>query len=42
MARHLGTTGRKTRSATSLYDADGRLVATSEQLWVAVDPAHFR
>ncbi len=42
MARHLGTAGRKTRSATSLYDADGRLVATSEQLWVAVDPAHFR
>jgi hypothetical protein len=42
MARHLETTGRKTTTATSLYDADGRLVGTSEQLWIAVDPALFR
>jgi hypothetical protein len=42
VARHLETTGRKTTTATSLYDADGRLVGTSEQLWIAVDPALFR
>lgn len=37
-----GVEGRKTFSATSLYDADLRLVGTAEQVWIAVDPADFR
>jgi hypothetical protein len=28
-------------SATSLYDAAGRLVGAAEQVWIAVDPAAF-
>jgi len=41
VGEHRGTEGRKTTTASSLYDADGRLVGTSEQLWIAVDPALF-
>ena len=33
--------GRKRMSASSLYDADGRLVGTAEHVWIAVDPALF-
>ncbi|HRI98971.1 MAG TPA: hypothetical protein PLZ93_25320, partial [Nocardioides sp.] len=36
-----GESGRKRISATSLYGADGRLVGTAEQVWIAVDPADF-
>jgi hypothetical protein len=36
-----GESGRKRLSATSLYDADGRLVGTAEHVWIAVDPADF-
>jgi hypothetical protein len=36
-----GESGRKRMSATSLYAADGRLVGTAEQVWIAVDPAEF-
>lgn len=36
-----GESGRRRMSATSLYDAGGRLVGTAEQVWVAVDPADF-
>ena len=36
-----GESGRKRMSATSLYDPDGRLVGTAEQVWIAVDPAAF-
>ncbi|ABL80301.1 MULTISPECIES: hypothetical protein [unclassified Nocardioides] len=34
-----GSEGRKTFTASTLYDADGRVVARAEHLWVAVDPA---
>jgi hypothetical protein len=33
--------GRKTFTASTLYDADGRVVATAEHVWIAVDPALF-
>ncbi|MEO5851004.1 MAG: hypothetical protein ABIQ15_00680 [Nocardioides sp.] len=33
--------GRKTLTATTLYDASGRPIACSEQIWIAVDPTHF-
>ena len=36
-----GESGRKRMSATSLYDADWRLVGAAEQVWIAVDPADF-
>lgn len=36
-----GQDGRKTFTASTLYDADGRVVATAEHTWVAVDPALF-
>jgi hypothetical protein len=36
-----GESGRKRMSATSLYDAAGRLVGTAEHVWIAVDPAEF-
>lgn len=37
-----GSEGRKTFTASTLYDPDGRLVACAEHVWVAVDPADFR
>ena len=36
-----GIEGRKTWTASTLRDADGRVVAVAEHLWVAVDPAVF-
>jgi hypothetical protein len=33
--------GRKTWTSSTMYDADGRVVASAEHLWVAVDPAAF-
>ncbi|GAA5108343.1 hypothetical protein GCM10023339_07250 [Alloalcanivorax gelatiniphagus] len=36
-----GHDGRKTFTAATLYDADGRVVATAEHTWIAVDPALF-
>ncbi|MCY7396678.1 MAG: hypothetical protein LH468_11125 [Nocardioides sp.] len=33
--------GRKNFSRTSLYDADGDLLATSEQVWISIDAAAF-
>lgn len=36
-----GQDGRKTFTASTLYDADGRVVATAEHTWIAVDPAAF-
>ena len=36
-----GQEGRKTYTAATLYDADGRVVATAEHTWIAVDPAMF-
>lgn len=37
-----GREGRKTFSAASLHDAQGRLLATAEHVWIAVDPAAFQ
>lgn len=34
--------GRKNHTATTLYDADTRVVGTSEQLWITVDASTFR
>jgi hypothetical protein len=36
-----GRDGRKTWTASTLYDADGRVVGSAEHLWIAVDPAAF-
>lgn len=36
-----GADGRKTFTASTLYDADGRVVACAEHIWIAVDPANF-
>ena len=33
--------GRKTWTSSSMYDADGRVVASAAHLWIAVDPAAF-
>ncbi|MGH3361578.1 MAG: hypothetical protein ACRDOM_03890 [Nocardioides sp.] len=35
------TEGRKTFTASALFDSDGRVVAAAEHVWVAVDPARF-
>ena len=37
-----GREGRKTFTAATLYDSDGRVVATAEHIWITVDPAAFR
>ena len=34
--------GRKTWTAATLYDADGRALAVAEHLWITVDAATFR
>ncbi|WP_243395150.1 hypothetical protein [Nocardioides currus] len=36
-----GSEGRKTFTAATLVDADGRVVASAEHVWIAVDPAAF-
>jgi hypothetical protein len=36
-----GQDGRKTFTAATLYDADGRVVATAEHTWIAVDAELF-
>ena len=41
-ARPAASDGRKTFTASTLYDADGRVVAVAEHVWIAVDPANFR
>lgn len=41
VGRRLGSEGRKTFTASTLYDADGRVAATAEHVWVAVDPSIF-
>jgi hypothetical protein len=37
-----GREGRKLFTAATLYDSDGRVVATAEHTWITVDPAAFR
>jgi hypothetical protein len=41
MGQLLGHEGRKTFTATTLYDSDGRVVARAEHVWIAVDPGAF-
>ena len=41
VGRRLRADGRKTFTASTLYDGDGRVVGTAEHVWVAVDPAAF-
>ena len=36
-----GREGRKTFTASTLYDSDGRIVARAAHVWIAVDPAAF-
>lgn len=38
----LGEQGRKTFTASALYDAAGRLCARAEHVWIAVDPVRFQ
>lgn len=41
MGERRGSEGRKTFTASTLHDADGRIVGRAEHVWVAVDPATF-
>jgi hypothetical protein len=36
-----GRDGRKLFTASTLYDSDGRVVATAEHTWITVDPLRF-
>lgn len=36
-----GTEGRRTFTASTLYDAGGRVVGSAEHVWIAVDPEDF-
>lgn len=38
---HRGSEGRKTFTASTLHDSDGRIVGRAEHVWIAVDPAQF-
>jgi hypothetical protein len=41
MGQWLGEDGRKTFTATTLYDPDGRILARAEHVWIAVQPTGF-
>jgi hypothetical protein len=41
MGGWLGDDGRKTFAATTLYGADGRVLARADQVWITVDPRVF-
>jgi hypothetical protein len=41
VGRHRGIDGRKSYTASTLYDADGRVVATARHTWIQVDPSAF-
>jgi hypothetical protein len=41
VGRHLGTDGRKSFTASTLYDADGRVVGAARHTWINVDPSAF-
>lgn len=41
LGRFLGEDGRKTFTASTLYDADGRVLARAKHTWITVDPAAF-
>ncbi len=38
---HRGSEGRKTFTASTLHDSDGRIVGRAAHVWLAVDPATF-
>lgn len=38
---HRGTEGRRTFTASTLHDSDGRIVGRAEHVWFAVDPETF-
>ncbi len=37
----LETSGRKTMTATSVYDAAGRVVGSAAHTWIRIDPSTF-
>jgi hypothetical protein len=41
MGVELGSEGRKTFTASTVYDSDGRIVARARHIWIAVDPTAF-
>ena len=41
VGRRQGVDGRKSFTASTLYDGDGRVVATARHVWIAVDPRTF-
>jgi hypothetical protein len=41
VGRHLGGEGRKSFTASTLYDSDGRVVGAARHTWLQVDPATF-
>ena len=41
VGRHLGRDGRKSFTASTLYDGAGRIVASARHTWLQVDPAMF-
>lgn len=41
VGEHRGAEGRKTFTASTLYDSDQRVVATARHVWIAVDPTAF-
>ncbi len=41
VARHRDTVGRKTWTATTVYDAAGGVVGRAAQLWISIDPRTF-
>ncbi|MBD8870711.1 hypothetical protein [Nocardioides donggukensis] len=41
VGQRLGSQGRKTFTATTLYDADDRVVGRARQIWIAIDPTTF-
>jgi hypothetical protein len=41
MGLELSSEGRKTFTASTIYDSDGRIVARARHTWIEVDPAAF-
>lgn len=41
VGEHRGSEGRRTMTASTLYDAEGTAVARAEHVWVTVDPTRF-
>jgi hypothetical protein len=41
VGRLVDVDGRKTRTASTVYDSDGRIVGQAAHIWIAVDPAAF-